>query len=330
MKLKQRVLAIVLLCSTLIIMGIVQIIAGYVDNVIEIITRIPDDLGEQITDTEFVTTLTKFYIKSNLNNNSTSINLTYAITNNTTSTERENDFVKIYDNYYIHYNLFPNNRTDNCIVMSYSSFNYESNETMKQMYVPIYICNARIYNAINCEIYKSTTIDEETIRQEAYQLGFTNGYNDGYNEGYPQGFNEAQGLKQDLNIVQHIEQLIAQFTGNEYAKYITPIALVLTILMIYFLFIRFLLSLMKAKGVIKTCDILMIVACIIVLVCMYMPMIKLEITQHQIIEQVETTSSNVYQVNSDITYYTYTDDQGNTIHGGPGGTYIEYVETTRP
>jgi hypothetical protein len=85
---------------------------------------------------------------------------------------------------------------------------------------------------------------------------------------------------------------------------------------------------MKAKGVIKTCDILIIVACIIVLVCMYMPMINLEITQHQIIEQVETTSSNVYQVNSDITYYTYTDNQGNTVHGGPGGTYIEYVETT--
>lgn len=155
------------------------------------------------------------------------------------------------------------------------------------LYIEVYTINiGEILNYesdyIKTTWYTSTTIDINQITREYYQLG----YNEGYNIGYPLGVTAGQSLVNDLNIVQHIEQLIGQFTGNEVAMYITPIAIVITILLVYFLFIRFLLSLIKAKGVLKVCDIIMVTACIAILMVMYIPMINLEITQHQIVETI--------------------------------------------
>jgi len=315
---------------------------------------VPDDLGTKITnfsDTIMNEDITKLYAKitlkhyysTNLCQFTTTFNIllnngnvgggtqiTYAIGSNN-------------DNFYITYPNITNQRYTMIIGMTIgNSGSVQSEDTT--LYIPIYIRNAVItqnyeYNNsgkwIDVEYYTSTVTSQEAI-QEAFNLGYTNGYTQGTEDGYTYGYNigmqDGQGLRQYTNLVGYVEQLIGQFTGDEVARYITPLAVVLVILFVYFLFIRFLLSMIKAKGVIKTCDIIMIVGCIIILVVMYAPMLNLTIrtenvsntdTTYEIAQDTEVVRS------SNIRYWDV--DEGNKIiHYGPVGTWIEYKETITP
>lgn len=198
-------------------------------------------------------------------------------------------------------------------------------------YLPVYLINARLVdNGISAtgnnliELYTSTNINVEQIEQEYYNLGYTNGYLTGYEDGFPDGLLEGQDIKQYTNLVGYVEQLIGQFTGDDVAQYITPLAIVLVILFVYFLFIRFLLSMIKAKGVIKTCDIIMIVGCIIILIVLYAPMLNLTI-KTQNIDIEETTEVETIQ-RSNIRYWDV-DEGDKIVHYGPVGTWVEYKET---
>lgn len=310
MKRKQRILAIILLCSALVVMGIVQCLA--LDYTIT--TTAPADLGN--LNTNNILTPGLYYIKivypSNAGNgrmfritNSNNVDVMYIMNNGTAG------YIYSYqirdDNHYLNAKLLTNYTSVYGITQSYENYTITRIET--EEYILISISNTTTNYTISrgsCEIYDVVSGENEQI------------YQNGYNQGYNEGFNAYQNAQENLKIVDHIEKLIAQFTGTEYARYITPIALVLTILMIYFLFIRFILSLMKAKGVIKTCDILMIVGCIIVLVIMYAPMLDITIKNETVL--TETTTEVVEQVNRTkiVIEHTETGD----IYYGPVGTAI--------
>jgi len=194
-------------------------------------------------------------------------------------------------------------------------------EIGKDYYIPIYTYNCIITDISNWNYWDSTQYLYTTITMSQEQL-LNEAYNQGYYNGYKTGMTDGMNSEQYTNITGYVTQLLTRFVGSDTAPYITPISIVLVILFVYFLFIRFLLSLIKAKGVIKTCDIIMIVACIILLVVMYAPMLNLTIKTEQI-NNIETTETTIVR----RTEYTY-DEQGRII-GGPAGTIIyDDIETT--
>jgi len=203
-------------------------------------------------------------------------------------------------------------------------YNYDINYTSGDLYISVSAyC---IYEAYLNFGVKIDAVNTGSSYMELYTQinpsSYNTGYNNGYNAGYTDGFNYA-GQNDFTNITGYVEQLLAKFVGIEHARYLTPISIVLVILLVYFLFIRFLLSLIKAKGVIKTCDIIMIVACIILLVVMYAPMLDLTIKTEAVTETIETTESTQIR----RTEYIY--DEYGRIISGPAGTIIyEDIETT--
>lgn len=303
---KLKIIAIILLCLTMISLVITQCFAEYGKLNTYFLTP-PADLGiseiNKPTIIENVLIKTYLYIKPTTNETlQVDINARYI--NNNGTQEFPITIRYKYENGYLQISNLQWYSTNTYSFVMAPEVKIEWNGT-NGLYIPIYSYNAVPYtyeNKINYyEIYTSTEENEEEIKRQYFELGYTNGYN----KGYMQGMSDYPVANENMNIVEQITMLISRFTGNEIAPYITPIAVVLTILMVYFLFIRFLLSLIKAKGVIKVCDITMLVACIIILVCMYLPFVNINITNHNISENVETTSQDVYQINEDTEYRSY-------------------------
>jgi len=279
-------------------------------------TVAPADLGAERYENDISytqDTFTKFYIKFTEfttgelsiqffdNNGNQSFNTVYSYTvNNNVIYADEIAFVTEYSTLFI------------------PKINNIDISNINELYIPFFSYNAVIYKSLpqsKQTIYNSTEVNYPELQRQYYQLG--------YNDGYIEGMYDGQNSEQYTNLTGYVTQLITQFVGSETAPYITPIAIVLVILFVYFVFIRFLLSLIKAKGVIKTCDIIMIVACIILLVVMYAPMLDLTIKTETITDTLETTETTIVRK----TEYIY-DEQGRII-GGPAGTIIyDDIETT--
>jgi len=303
-------------------------IFAYVDYS-EYVMITPSDIGSDVTSGPrgyFDNMVHKFYMKFTIldtNNNSYAIRFRVLVNDIETYTEL-NYIININSGNLTVQNTTTTGAQSNII---YPLFTYNNVQIDNVFYIPIYLYNTQIsgytniniVNGISFNLYDTTEASQDEIRRQAYEIGYLNGYNTGYENGLYDG----QNLSPNLNIVEHIEQLIGQFTGQDVARYITPIAVVLTILMVYFLFIRFLLSMIKAKGVIKVCDITMLVGMIIILVVMYSPMLNLTIKTESINET--TTQEETLRLNR----IDYIYDENGRIIAGPGGTIVyNEVETT--
>lgn len=259
-------------------------------------TPIPSDLGNRITTINYDNEFSKYYFKINCFSivSNRSFQYSYYSNNNTVSNGT------IYWNYDtiggLNYSV---------VTLSLGSLNSIFNIPRVPVpfntvvYIPVYCLNVSFTeystSTFYIEIYEST-LDSESIKQEYYTLGYNVGYSDGYDhgyiEGYPTGFDDAIQYSEDLNLVQHVERVMTNFVGPDNAKYITPVALALIVLLVYFIFIRWLLSLTKSKTITRVADIVVAVACVSIMVVLYAPMINFAITQHQIVETVYSVGSD--------------------------------------
>lgn len=323
---KKKIIISLIMAVILTAASVVPIFASLYTSTLSI----PEDIGSLITTTNNNDDLIhKYYLKITVNNHNRNGDVIITINESGNIIE----YTIVYSVAYV-YMLLGNNSVGNNTYF-FATYFMNIGQNNDTYYLPLYINNCNITgirytnsldNSVNVSIYSSTIIDQEQIKTEYYQLGYDNGYENGlqigYTDGYNIGFSEALGTEEYTNLVGYVEQLIGRFTGYENAKYITPIAIVLVILFVYFLFIRFILSLIKAKGVIKTCDIIMLVACIILLVVMYAPMLDLTIKTNNT-EQVETTTQEVYQIQADTQYRSYVqriDTETGYYLVGPAGT----------
>lgn len=304
---------IIALCMAIICTIITCIPIFGANNNINSFWDIPNDINEIETLPIYEENeIKKYYIKIQVIEMQTSTSININMTLKTPTEESITQIINIDEVIYI----VGQNRTN--FYGFYFIPNVYGTYTIHTYYIPIYTRNVQIdsittnSNTINVKILSSTNTQDQTI-SEAFNLGYINGYDIGYNEGYNTGFTEGLGMEQYTNLTGYVTQLLTRFVGADTAPYITPIAIVLVILFVYFLFIRFLLSLIKAKGVIKTCDIIMIVASVLILVCMYAPLFNLTI-RNENINTYDTTETTV------LSRKEYIYDEYGRIISGPAGT----------
>lgn len=278
---KKRIL-ILAITAILTIMTCIPIFATTTGTLYELWNTTPNDLGEQIDNIEKTNKIEKYYILINITNNEL-FELFQEVrlyTGETTYTEYQLNLSRTTTRTYILPNI---NNNGNDVSFCFIPTLYTSYNDNYYIYIPVYTRNVYIENphVTYVKYYRSLASDTDIATQA---------YNAGYNAGYSSGYYEGSNSEQYTNITGYVEQLLTKFVGNEAAQYITPIAIVLVILFVYFMFIRFLLSLIKAKGVLKICDITMLVACICILIVMYVPMFSININN------TNTTTETAQQV----------------------------------
>lgn len=317
---------IFLIFVSLILLIILCISIFAVSSVNNYFTVQPSDLGTSrySLDTSYTRdTLNKYYIKIEDLTSNGSVYLEYY--NGENSQSYSGTFVYTIENNLFNYDGVNQNNTYSLLLIPRVENLDISN--ISEIYIPVFTYNAIIYKGIGetrYSIYNTTTTTYPELQRQYYELG----YNEGYNTGYSEGLENGGIALQDLPLVDKLTTFIATFTGEGTARYITPLAICMILILIYILFIRWVLSLSKSDKLVKLTDIIVLIACICILVVMYIPMINLTITQHQIVENVETTSleETVRVVRDPITIVT--DETGEIMYGPVGTVKILYESTS--